>query len=373
MKTERERILQLVDEGKLTVHEALSLLEKLEKEITAESKTEATVTEVSPIVVETDNEEEQESNDQKQDHFQTQSTADKIFEFLDSALKKIKEFDLDFNFGKHERVSHIFQQSDMTVTDIDIDVANGSFTLIPWDQNDVRVECDVKVYQVDSREAAREQFLQQVDFSITEGKLRFMLQQKQIKVQARVYLPSAEFESIRVRLFNGTVISEQINADDFRVKTANGKIILRSVTGETIELETSNGHISVEGCSADRVEAETINGKIALQGSMGHVDVQTFSGNISIALSDHRCKYIEAKAVTSGVDIRVPEELALDGELESNLGGFNVDLPDAKIIEEKQEIAQKSLRVRTAQRDEERTHVFVNTKMGSIRLRPNME
>ena len=57
---------------------------------------------------------------------------------------KLKEFDLDLNFGKYREVSHIFQQADASIHYMDIDIANGHVTVIELDQTDIRVECEAQ-------------------------------------------------------------------------------------------------------------------------------------------------------------------------------------------------------------------------------------
>ena len=97
MKEERKRILKMVEQGTLTVEEALTLIEELDKTSKVnEEKQEQLITELSTFV----------KSDEKQKHGKSsqetfQSTKEKFFEFVDAAVKKIKEFDLDLNFGKH--------------------------------------------------------------------------------------------------------------------------------------------------------------------------------------------------------------------------------------------------------------------------------
>ena len=146
MKEEKKRILKMVEEGKLTVDEAVTLLDELEKaQQTMEQKQEQIVNELSTAV----NFEET----KKEDPFQAkyQSTKDKIFDFVDSALKKIKDFDFDLNFGQSVEISHIFHHGDVDLKNIDIDVANGSVKIAAWDQPDVRIECQAKVYRVENQ------------------------------------------------------------------------------------------------------------------------------------------------------------------------------------------------------------------------------
>ena len=155
MKEERKRILKMVEEGKLTVDEALTLLEELEKSTkTMEEKQEQLVNELSTVVV---FKEEQKERSQSS-YTNYQSAKDKIFDFVDSAIKKVKDLDLDLNFGKRIDISHIFQQKDAFVKKIDIDIANGNVQVIPWDQADIRVECQAQVYRVRRKKKRKRNF-----------------------------------------------------------------------------------------------------------------------------------------------------------------------------------------------------------------------
>jgi DUF4097 and DUF4098 domain-containing protein YvlB len=158
---ERKRILDMVKEGKLTVDEALNLLELLE------SGSQKQAGELSTSV-QFEEAKKEETVNQK-----VHSAKDKLFDFVDTAFKKIKDFDLDLNFGQSVEVSHIFHHTDVFLKDMDIDVANGSVKIVPWDQKDVRIECEAKVYRVENQDKARQNFLKDVLFTIEGGKLRF--------------------------------------------------------------------------------------------------------------------------------------------------------------------------------------------------------
>src|SRR6476620_3757526 len=197
MNEERKRILKMVEEGKLTVDEAISLLDELENaQQTMENKREQIVTELSTTV----NFDETKKGEPVKEKYQ--STKEKIFDFVDSALKKIKDFDFDLNFGQSVEISHIFHQGDVLLKEMDFDLANGSLRLVPWSQNDVRIECHAKVYRVENQEQARQNFLKDIIFAIEGQKLRFTTQQKWMKVEAVAYIPQVQYEKARVRIFN---------------------------------------------------------------------------------------------------------------------------------------------------------------------------
>jgi DUF4097 and DUF4098 domain-containing protein YvlB len=357
MKEERKRILKMVEEGKLTVDEALTLLDGIQK---AEKKPEEIAGELSTAV--------KFEEAKKEDPFQAkfQSTKEKVFDFVDSALKKIKDLDLDFNFGHSVEISHIFQHSDVYIKDMDIDLANGSIRLASWDQKDVRIECQAKVYRVENQEQARQNFLKDITFAIEGEKLRFITQQKWMKVEAVIYVPKEDYERIRVRMFNGPISGEELNVSDIRVKTANGKINLDRLHGKRAEVETANGQIIIKNSVVDDLEVETLNGAIKLDGDFRKIETQTFNGNITYNLHGEHCELIIAKGTTGSIDLFVPEGVPVNGELKTNLGGFNVKLEGVRILEEKTEMIQKLLRFESVQHPDKTLKVFADTKTGSI-------
>ncbi|WP_042462959.1 DUF4097 family beta strand repeat-containing protein [Neobacillus dielmonensis] len=367
MKEERKRILKMVEEGKLSVDEALSLLDELEKEQkTMEQKQEQIINELSTAV------HFQESKKEDPLNAKFQSTKEKIFDFVDSALKKIKDMDFDLNFGQSIDISHIFQHGDAEIRDMDIDVANGSVKLSSWDQPDVRVECQAKVYRVESQEQARENFLHDVAFSLESGRLRFATQQKWMKVDAVIYLPKADFDKTRIRVFNGTVTGSGLKANELRVKTANGKVVLEDINGKKAEIETANGKITVSRSQFDELEAETINGAITLEGDFKKTEAVSFNGAITTALSGTRSEWVHAKTTTGTIELSIPESTSIKGELKTNLGGFNLQLVGVQILEEKSEMVQKSLRFQSANQTDIDLKIYADTKTGSITVKKSI-
>jgi len=368
MKEERKRILKMVEEGKLNVEEALTLLEELEKAgQTLEQKHEQIAQEISTAF------KFEEAKKEESAQSKVHSTKEKIFDFVDTALKKIKDFDFDLNFGQSVEISHIFHQGDVYLRDMDIDLANGSLKLVPWDQKDVRIECQAKVYRVENAEQARENFLKDVMFAIDGQKLRFMTQQKWMKVDAVVYVPQAEYERVRIRMFNGPISGEELTINDLRMKTANGKIELSRINGKKAEVETANGHITLQASTIDNLEVETINGAIKLEGDFRKVETQTLNGNTTYNLNGNRCELIAAKATTGGVDLFIPDGVAASGELKTNLGGFNIKLDGIQVLEEKSEMIQKILRFQSVHHPDRMLKIFVDTKTGSITLHKSDE
>ncbi|MFC4322445.1 DUF4097 family beta strand repeat-containing protein [Litchfieldia salsa] len=371
MNEERKRILKLVEAGKLSANEAITLLEALEdkgnEKTTKAEQTKHIVNEVSTNV---QPENKHTKDDQKTHHYKQSSVKSKLTEFIDSAVKKIKDLDLDFNFGNAVEVNHIFQHSDALVQNLDVDVSNGSVEIIPWNENDVRVECKVKVYNLESIEKARESFLDEVVFSIDNHKLIFAVQKKQMKVLAKIYVPRVQYEHVKVRMFNGPISGEDLEVSTFRAKTANGTIKVAKINSIYMELETANGQIDLKDSSSKECEIETINGAIKVDGRYEKLDAQSFSGNIVCYLPGEDCHTIGVKTTAGNIDIDTSITRNIDGELKSTLGGFNCEIPHMNIVKEKNEVVQKYLRFKTTTDHENKLYMFAETKTGSINIKP---
>ncbi|MFC3886572.1 DUF4097 domain-containing protein [Bacillus songklensis] len=366
MIEKRKQILKMVEEGKLSANEAFMLLEALEKdEKKAAVKTEEIVQELSTVV---SGHGKSTSKQQSASHV---SFKDKFLTFVDQTLKKVKDLDLDFNFGPSYEVRHIFQHSAGCIQQIDIDITNGGVELLPWTHQDVRVECDALVYKVEHQEAARQSFLQSVTFSIENGLLRFLVQKKHLKVKTKIYIPSTMYERVKVRMFNGAIFAEGVSAGELKMKAANGAIHLKNIRAEEAEIETANGHITIDGSHVKNCEAETINGLIRMEGAYEKVNIQTFNGSIKCHFKDERTEKIFLKTTTGSIDVCVPNTAAVEGDLKSNLGNFTCLLPNLEIVEEKNETVQKVLRFRANMLYGRTCKLFAESKTSSVTIKNN--
>lgn len=368
MAEEKKRILELVESGKLTVDEALKLMEKVD-----EVNEKKSLNEEEKIILE-DFQKESKFHEKKKETssnygFNFQAAKDKLFDIVDTTIKKVKEVDLDLNFGHFEEVSHIFQFNNIAPKKLDIDIPNGEVELIPWDQKEVSIECKARVYRVNSLEEAKRVFLKEVDVIVDNERLVVKTNHKWMKVKAQVYIPQISYESAIIRLFNGPITTFDVKAEKLYAKTANGKITLKAGENKKVEADAANGSIKVEKGKIDKLDAETINGSITVEGYFNKVDLQAFNGSISCVNHSETCEILELQGTTGSIEVSLPETLAVSGELKTNFGGFNVELEGIQIIEEKNEVLQKTLQFKSIQSSEHHTKIEANTKTGSIKVK----
>lgn len=321
---EKERILKLVEDGVLSAKEAITLLEKLEEgqSVSLEKST-------------TDHTFHEEKAGAESKGNGTENLGAKLFGWLDTAVKKVKDVDLDLNFGQSVDVEHIFQFKDASLSHLDIQLANGSLNVMPWDDQDIRAECHAKIYRAEDGEQARQQFLNQLDCGLEGDKFFIRTEKKTMKVNVTLYVPRIQYDKIKVKLFNGPIRGEKLKTKELAAKTTNGVVSFASLQAEKVGIETANGQIKLADHECGMIEVETINGLIDLRGKSESIDAQSFNGNIAVQLSDEKCRSIYAKTTTGSVDVQIPRACAVTAELKSNLGSISHDLLDAEMIKEK--------------------------------------
>lgn len=332
MQEERKMILKMIEDGKITAEEGVSLLKQLgETEEKQQQKKEAYLS----------NDVDWEGGRDYRGKYSQPSFGNRFTDFIEQAIQKIKEFDLDLNFGNSVEIDHIFHHRDSNIARVDIAIENGSIRFVPWDENDIRIECKVKVYREKEVEAARKQFLDEVSFHVADDKLRFKSREKSLKIQATFYLPKAVYDEIKLYTFNGHITGDTIEARELCAKTVNGRIAIEKLATTKVELETVNGSITVNQLTADKAEAKTVHGTVNLAVAGGEVDVETLNGTIKYKLTEKVKGKAYLKTTTGSIEMTVPENMKTEGEFKTVVGGFTCDLPQLEVLDEKKDIVNK--------------------------------
>ncbi len=356
-------ILKMIEDGKITAEEGVRLLEVIEKnEHHQETDHKEKHHEISTKV----NWDEGDSYRERARHTRT-STTNLFTTFIDSAIQKIKDVDLDFNFGSSFDVDHIFQHRDHSPTAIDVSLENGSITFKPWDEQDIRVECTAKVYRAKDLEEARRIFLDECSFRLSDQRMLFHTKTKSMKVHATIYVPKQSFSHVKLYTFNGQINGEKINVDTFDVNAMNGSLKLTEVKAKKVIAETVNGAIELVQANAELIDVKTLNGAITVDGNVQDLDAESVNGSITYDVQElSESSYADLKAATGSIHIAVPKSLRIEGKLKTNVGGFSVSMYDHDKLEEKKEFAQKQLTFVGNQQSSPRIKINALTNTGSI-------
>lgn len=375
MNEERKMILKMIEDGKITAEEGVELLNALKddkKEEAKESTTEK-VTYSEERALSRDVDWEQGAN-YRQSHTErkTPSFAARLSEFIEDAIQKIKEFDLDFNFGSSVEIEHIFQHQDDRIERVDVSVENGSITLRPWDESDVRIESQVKVYKVNDEDEARNAFLDVVNFYVHDGILKFHSPRKSMKVNVVVYVPKMHLEKVKLYTFNGKVTGDVVETtDSFEAQTVNGRVEFEEIKTRDAKLETVNGTISVAKLQSEVCDTKTVNGTIKVGAVEGKFDGETVNGTVHYKLIEPSDARAYLKTTTGSVIVNVPDNVKTEGELKTTVGGMNVNLPEMSVIEEKKDFASKKMSFLANKEGEYSFYVEAEAGTGSVTINKN--
>ncbi|CAM3179300.1 DUF4097 domain-containing protein [Filibacter tadaridae] len=381
MQNERKRILAMLENGTITTDEALTLLEKL-----GQSQQEAKqVPTKQPISFEKPNTEkkEQENTQEPEPEFTDDqepsmdeflddlrkdftNVGDRFMQFMQTAVQKVKSVDFDSPFGNTVTFNHSITKSAAGIKEILVDIDNGKLTIHSGEE-EARAEFTVKSYNSDSEQAAKEEFVDKLLFVNDEGKLRVSSHMKMSQVNVELYIPKRDYDKISARLLNGSFKMKDASAETVRVKTANGKIEIAGLTFKNAEFETANGAIGLNDVKGTTLEAETLNGRVYIDGAIKEIEAQSLNGHVVVTTTDFAAEKIEAKTMSGSVEIYVPSELPLSGEISSNMGRLDLQLNDVNRSTEQRQLLQRSIRFKKdVEGKSSPLHIFGEAKTGSV-------
>ncbi len=255
---ERMKVLELLQEGKITAEQAAELLSALD-------------------------EQKGDDKDQRRDfpfHFSfpkksteelksmTNQIKSSVTTYLDE-LKKNIDFD-EWSFKQPPRVgASVEKELEPTVMYLTIDTKNGRVRASHWDEDHIRIQAKGYV-RADNAEEARAAL--EASLSIAESQGRYELAVQPTKetggVNIELYLP-AGLKYVRVASHNGTIRAEGVACDEIDAEAHNGSIVLFQTNAVRSRLFTHNGGIDLQhsiqpGCRS--VYARTHNGTIDIDG-----------------------------------------------------------------------------------------------------------
>ena len=378
MQNERKRILQLVENGVISAEEAIGLLEKLS------TQKESTPSPVMPSMSETKQEEPtqaeeahkaepiNEEQDKKQKTtgfedifgkaFNDKDINKKVDEFMNdlksdlsqfstrmaglvsSTISKLKDLDMDTPFGEKVEFTKTLAYPAEVVRGIELDIANGKVDDVKETDNLVTVDIKVKT-QMKGTEAATAEQVTDGLVSLTDSKLFVQSTNKFTQVKVQIAIPEKHYDVFIARLLNGGVSIENIDAKLIKAKTYNGIIRLEHAIFDHAELQTSNGAVEARAIKGDDLEVETVNGRIYIDGDLKEVEAESVNGHVVVTTSSADAHKVKARAIAGSVELYVPKNVALDGQIFSNFGKADVGLSDVHVYEEEEQFLLKSVRV----------------------------
>lgn len=395
MQNERKRILTMLENGTISTDEALTLLEALSQSEPAKKSADFSI-DIEPAKTQ-DHEQKKteedpfaESGKEEQSKGKGQSSksgwsgtsaeefmedvrkdltnvGDQFMQFMQSAVQKVKQFDMDNPFGSSTTFEHKMQKEVKELEELIVDIDNGKLSIVPGEGDEISAVFSVKTFTSSSEEEAKKEFLEKLICVADDQSLRISSNSKTVQVNTVLTVPKKTYRKISVRLLNGGFDLRNLEADVLRVKTANGKVNLSYVKAGEVDIETLNGEIRLLSLESHKLETQTLNGLIYIDGKVKDTQARTLNGSISVTTS-HECpEKIDVKSVGGNIELYVPSSLSLVGSITSTIGSLNLKLPDVENTSNQDQLLHRSMNFKKDEQDSPSTlHLFAESKTGSV-------
>lgn len=367
MQEETKRILDMVENGVITVQEAKELLEVLGNQSTV----------ITPEVKEEFKKEQYtQENADFIDELKRDFTVvgERFMQFMQGTVEKIKQFDFEMPFGEPVVFQEKVVKEDAQFDDISIDIANGKVEIYPSEDATTYADVTVKSYKNSTEEEAKTHFNSEFVFTTEGNKLRMYSDLKTTSVQVVLYVPKKAYNQISVRLFNGDFIAKQLEANSIKVKTTNGKINWNELKFGQGDIETVNGSVQVQDVEGESIEVETVNGRIYVDGNLKEVEGSSVSGHVILTTKAKEARKVEGTAIAGNVELYVPKDVSLKGEATSQMGKLDVQLPDVTHLNQSEQLLHKKVVfTKILENELEPLRVYGEAKTGSVVIRYTSE
>ncbi len=399
MVNERKRILNLVENGTISAEEAIVLLEALSKEKESTQGRNVPV----PVSVTKDEKETTEEpkfknynkehksktsfedkfsnmfnnkesnkkmnefiNDLKQDLSQFSS---KMMDLVNTTFTKVKDFDFEFPFGEKVEFNNTYEFNSEEVKGIEIDLPAGKIDVVKSESDKIIVEAKVKTALVNQDEAKTKEDFELQFINLKDGKLDITTPSKMSQVTLQIALPEKHYDLIILRLLNGAVKVSGLDTKLLKIKTYNGAVKLDQITFETATINGGNGAIELHNAIGDDLEAETVNGRIYIDGKLQEVEAESVNGAVVVTTTSETARKVKASTVAGAVEIYVPKNVSLDGQVSTNFGKSDIGLPDVTHRSEDDEFLSKTLSFSKIVEDAPTLKILGESRTGSVIIR----
>ncbi|MFV0559333.1 MAG: daptomycin-sensing surface protein LiaX [Enterococcus sp.] len=245
------------------------------------------------------------------------------------------------------KFEHEFYYENAQATIIDIKAANGNVELKTWDSEDIKVEAAIKLYGKMSGEPF-EAFEERSQIEVDEESIVFHIPNKRVRADLVFYLPKRMYDHVAIKLLNGNILINELEAKDVYSKSTNGKIETRDLTATMLEIEGVNGDIDIHrGELLDSI-IETVNGTVVVDTTPETVAISVVNGNIRATFTEDTLKKVDASSVNGNVKVALPQSLGVDGHAKTSLGSINTRMTEYEVIREKKERTNQMLQFHRA-------------------------
>ncbi|MBO0456820.1 daptomycin-sensing surface protein LiaX [Enterococcus hulanensis] len=265
------------------------------------------------------------------------------------------------------KFEHQFLYTDVEPTLLDIKLANGKVTLKSWDDAAIKVDAKIKLYGKMNEATPLQSLMERSQIEVNDEHISFQIPNKRVQAELVFYLPKRTYDHVAVKLLNGDLIVEEMDAKDVYAKSTNGNITFQHIDATMLEIQGVNGNIEIrEGAILDSI-IETVNGNITTKAAIQNYGISLVNGDVKLTAGHATLQKIKASSVNGNVKVSVGKTIGLEGLAKTSLGSINDRLSNYEVIREKKEKTNRLLQFRRVA--DEMAKIDVSTTTGSIFLK----
>ncbi|MDT2660935.1 daptomycin-sensing surface protein LiaX [Enterococcus hulanensis] len=265
------------------------------------------------------------------------------------------------------KFEHQFLYTDVEPTLLDIKLANGKVTLKSWDDAAIKVDAKIKLYGKMNEATPLQSLMERSQIEVNDEHISFQIPNKRVQAELVFYLPKRTYDHVAVKLLNGDLNVEEMDAKDVYAKSTNGNITFQHIDATMLEIQGVNGNIEIrEGAILDSI-IETVNGNITTKAAIQNYGISLVNGDVKLTAGHATLQKIKASSVNGNVKVSVGKTIGLEGLAKTSLGSINDRLSNYEVIREKKEKTNRLLQFRRVA--DEMAKIDVSTTTGSIFLK----
>lgn len=395
----KERILKMLEEGKISSEEAVRLIaafdkkadhsqEQEQKERTnnesekePESKSDDGTGKVNELFqqfmgevnkyVNTDkvsetyrdlNDKASSAYNDARNRFEGQKQTTQAFDKIEKVFDSVKNSNIDSMFSTGPK-NRLIETVDEPFNNVSIDITNGNVTIVPSERvTTAKFEVSPMYRKLDKKK----NYFKDIICEVRNDELIIVSDIRSVKVNVELQLNPEDVKRLIISGSNGNISIKEKEFKDLTVDILNGDVNLDSISSDHAYIRTSRGHINLKNGVYGNLEIVSMVGTVKTD-NFNAKDVNvSANGTVTLPLT-RSMEYVTINTNMGSVNVSVPQGRELEGRLSTVVGQINYP-PEIDVRAMKQQDFGLKEVMLVNDTDERGLFLEVSTKFGSVTL-----